>query len=149
MKEDLQEILFSEEILSAKIKELAKKISEDYKGKDLVVVGILKGSVIFAAELIKNITIPLLVPLMIVLTIMAIGGIFRSDFGLFYQVPRNSAILYPVTDVIDTYIYKGLMNMGNIGMSTAAGLYQSVVGFVLIMITNYIVKKIDPEYGLF
>ena len=98
---------------------------------------------------IKNITIPLLVPLMIVLTIMATGGIFRSDFGLFYQVPRNSAILYPVTDVIDTYIYKGLMNMGNIGMSTAAGLYQSVVGFVLIMITNYIVKKIDPEYGLF
>ena len=98
---------------------------------------------------IKNITIPLLVPLMIVLTIMAIGGIFRSDFGLFYQVPRNSAILYPVTDVIDTYIYKGLMNMGNIGMSTAAGLYQSVVGFVLIMITNYVVKKIDPEYGLF
>ena len=86
---------------------------------------------------------------MIVLTIMAIGGIFRSDFGLFYQVPRNSAILYPVTDVIDTYIYKGHMNMGNIGMSTAAGLYQSVVGFVLIMITNYIVKKIDPEYGLF
>ena len=98
---------------------------------------------------IKNITIPLLVPLMIVLTIMAIGGIFRSDFGLFYQVPRNSAVLYSVTDVIDTYIYKGLMNMGNIGMSTAAGLYQSVVGFVLIMITNYIVKKIDPEYGLF
>lgn len=98
---------------------------------------------------IKNITIPLLIPLMIVLTIMAIGGIFRSDFGLFYQVPRNSAILYPVTDVIDTYIYKGLMNMGNIGMSTAAGLYQSVVGFILILTTNFIVKKIDPEYGLF
>ena len=98
---------------------------------------------------IKNITIPLLIPLMIILTIMAIGGIFRSDFGLFYQVPRNSAILYPVTDVIDTYIYKGLMNMGNIGMSTAAGLYQSLVGFILIMITNRIVKKIDPEYGLF
>ncbi len=98
---------------------------------------------------IKNITIPLLVPLMIVLTIMAIGGIFRSDFGLFYQVPRNSAVLYPVTDVIDTYIYKGLMTMGNIGMSTAAGLYQSVVGFILIMTTNFIVKKIDPEYGLF
>ncbi len=98
---------------------------------------------------IKNITIPLLIPLMIVLTIMAIGGIFRSDFGLFYQIPRNSAVLYPVTDVIDTYIYKGLMNMGNIGMSTAAGLYQSVVGFILIMATNFIVKKIDPEYGLF
>ena len=98
---------------------------------------------------IKNITIPLIVPLMIILTIMAIGGIFRSDFGLFYQVPRNSAILYPVTDVIDTYIYKGLMNMGNIGMSTAAGLYQAVVGFILILSTNYAVKKIDPEYGLF
>lgn len=98
---------------------------------------------------IKNITIPLIVPLMIILTIMAIGGIFRSDFGLFYQVPRNSAVLYPVTDVIDTYIYKGLMNMGNIGMSTAAGLYQAVVGFILIMATNFAVKKIDPEYGLF
>lgn len=98
---------------------------------------------------IKNITIPLIIPLMIILTIMAIGGIFRSDFGLFYQVPRNSAVLYPVTDVIDTYIYKGLMTMGNIGMSTAAGLYQSIVGFVLIMFTNFVVKKIDPEYGLF
>lgn len=98
---------------------------------------------------IKNITIPLIIPLMIILTIMAIGGIFRSDFGLFYQVPRNSAVLYPVTDVIDTYIYKGLMNMGNIGMSTAAGLYQAIVGFVLIMATNFAVKKIDPEYGLF
>lgn len=98
---------------------------------------------------IKNITIPLIIPLMIILTIMAIGGIFRSDFGLFYQVPRNSAVLYPVTDVIDTYIYKGLMTMGNIGMSTAAGLYQSIVGFVLIMFTNFIVKKVDPEYGLF
>lgn len=98
---------------------------------------------------IKNITIPLIVPLMIILTIMAIGGIFRSDFGLFYQVPKNSAILYPVTDVLDTYIYKGLMNMGNIGMSTAAGLYQSVVGFILILATNFAVSKIDPEYGLF
>jgi putative aldouronate transport system permease protein len=98
---------------------------------------------------IKNITIPLIVPLMIILTIMAIGRIFNSDFGLFYNIPRNSAVLYPVTDVIDTYIYKGLMNMGNIGMSTAAGLYQAAVGFILIMITNKLVKKVDPEYGLF
>ena len=98
---------------------------------------------------IKNITIPLIVPLMIILTIMAIGRIFNSDFGLFYNIPKNSAVLYPVTDVIDTYIYKGLMNMGNIGMSTAAGLYQAGVGFILIMTTNKLVKKIDPEYGLF
>lgn len=98
---------------------------------------------------IKNITIPLIVPLMIILTIMAIGRIFNSDFGLFYNIPKNSAVLYPVTDVIDTYIYKGLMNMGNIGMSTAAGLYQAVVGFILIMTTNKLVKKVDPEYGLF
>ena len=86
---------------------------------------------------------------MIILTIMAIGRIFNSDFGLFYNIPKNSAVLYPVTDVIDTYIYKGLMNMGNIGMSTAAGLYQAGVGFILIMTTNKLVKKIDPEYGLF
>ncbi|WP_182200311.1 ABC transporter permease [Paraliobacillus salinarum] len=98
---------------------------------------------------IKNITIPMLKPLMIILTIMNIGKIFNSDFGLFYQVPRDSGALYSVTNVIDTFVYRGLMNLGDIGMSTAAGLYQSVVGFVLVIITNYIVRKIDEESALF
>jgi putative aldouronate transport system permease protein len=98
---------------------------------------------------VKHVTLPMLKPLMIILTIMNIGRIFNSDFGLFYQVPRDSGALYPVTNVIDTFVYRGLMTLGDIGMSTAAGLYQSAVGFVLVMITNYIVRKVDQESALF
>ncbi|OPA80562.1 sugar ABC transporter permease [Paenibacillus selenitireducens] len=98
---------------------------------------------------IRYITIPLLKPLMIILTILAIGGIFRSDFGLFYQLPKDSGALYPVTNVIDTFVYRGLMNMGDVGMSTAAGLYQSLVGLVLILIANYIVRKLERDHAIF
>jgi putative aldouronate transport system permease protein len=98
---------------------------------------------------IRHVTIPMIMPLIIILTILNIGSIFSADFGLFYQVPRDSGPLYSVTNVIDTYVYRGLMTMGDIGMSTAAGLYQATVGFVLILITNYIVRKIDEENALF
>lgn len=98
---------------------------------------------------IKYITLPMLKPVMIMLTLLAIGGIFRGDFGLFYQVPRNSGVLYPVTDIIDTYVYRSLATLGDFGMSSAAGLYQSVVGFVLIMLSNYIVGKLDNDSALF
>ncbi|MBU5349664.1 sugar ABC transporter permease [Virgibacillus sp. LDC1] len=97
----------------------------------------------------RYITIPLLKPLMIILTILAIGGIFRSDFGLFYQLPKDSGALYPVTNVIDTFVYRGLINMGDIGMSTAAGLYQSLVGLVLILVANYIVRRIEKDHAIF
>jgi putative aldouronate transport system permease protein len=98
---------------------------------------------------IKNITIPLLKPVLIIMFITSIGGMFKSDFGLFYQLPKNSGALYPVTNVIDTYVYRGLMNLGNIGMSSAAGLYQSFVGLILILITNGIVKKVDSDNAFF
>lgn len=98
---------------------------------------------------IRYITIPLLRPLMIILTILAIGGIFRSDFGLFYQLPKDAGALYPVTNVIDTFVYRGLINMGDIGMSTAAGLYQSIVGLILILCANYIVRKIEKDHAIF
>lgn len=98
---------------------------------------------------IMKVTIPLLVPLITIMTILSIGGIIRSDFGLFYQVPRNSGALNEVTNVLDTYIYRGLTNNGDLGMTTAAGLYQSVVGFVLIITTNLIVRKVDPDSALF
>jgi putative aldouronate transport system permease protein len=81
--------------------------------------------------------------------ILAMGNIFRGDFGLFYTVTRNSGMLYPVTDVIDTYIYRGLMSLSNVSMSAAAGFYQSVVGFILIIIVNNIVGKIDPDSAMF
>ncbi len=81
--------------------------------------------------------------------IMALGGIFRGDFGLFYSVTKDSGRLYAVTDVIDTYIYRGLTQLSNVGMSTAAGLYQSVVGLILVLTVNAIVNKIDPDSAMF
>ena len=98
---------------------------------------------------VKYVTLPGLKSTIIVLTLMALGGIFRSDFGLFYQVPQNSGPLINVTQTIDTYVYRGLMQNNNIGMSSAAGLYQSVVGFVLVFTANWIVRKIDNESSLF
>lgn len=98
---------------------------------------------------IRHVTIPMIMPIIIILTILNIGNIFSADFGLFYQIPRDSGPLYSVTNVIDTYVYRGLMTMGDIGMSTAAGLYQATVGFVLILITNYVVRKVDEENALF
>ncbi|WP_413376537.1 ABC transporter permease [Alkalihalobacillus sp. 1P02AB] len=98
---------------------------------------------------IRHVTIPMIMPLIVILTILNIGSIFSADFGLFYQIPRDSGPLYSVTNVIDTYVYRGLMTMGDIGMSTAAGLYQATVGFVLIIVTNYVVRKIDEDNALF
>lgn len=98
---------------------------------------------------IKYITIPSLKPVLIIMFITAVGGMFRADFGLFYQLPKNSGALYSVTNVIDTYVYRGLTNLGNIGMSSAAALYQSFVGLVLILVTNGIVRKVDNENAFF
>ncbi len=98
---------------------------------------------------IRHITIPLIMPVVIILTLLAIGRIFSGEFGLFFQVPMNMGPLYPTTNVIDTYVYRTLINMGDLGMSSAAGLYQSLVGFVLVLGTNLIVRKIDPDKALF
>lgn len=98
---------------------------------------------------IRHITLPGIRTMVIILLIMDVGRIFNSDFGLFYNVPQNSGSLYPVTQVIDTYVYRAYANTHNMGMSSAAGLLQSVVGFVCIMCANTVVKKIDPESTLF
>lgn len=98
---------------------------------------------------ITNITIPLLKPTIIMMTLLSIGKIFYSDFGLFYQVPQNSGALYAVTNTIDTYVYRGLLELGDISMSAAAGLYQSVIGFILVLISNLMVRRIDPDSALF
>lgn len=80
---------------------------------------------------------------------MSIGRMFYSDFGLFYQVPQNSGALFNVTQTIDTYVYRGLMESNNIGMSAAAGFYQSVVGFILVLVANWVVRKLDSDNALF
>lgn len=98
---------------------------------------------------IRFITLPQLKSIIIILTLLSVGRIMFSDFGLFYQVPMNSGPLYSTTQTIDTYVYRGLMQLGNIGMSSAAGLYQSIVGFVLVLTANYLVKKISPENAMF
>ena len=98
---------------------------------------------------IRYITLPTLVPTIITLTLFSIGKIFYSDFGLFYQVPRNSGTLYSTTNVIDTYVYRGLMQLGNVGMASAAGFYQSIVGFFLVLISNGVVRKVSKENALF
>ncbi|SEA60854.1 sugar ABC transporter permease [Paenibacillus sp. 276b] len=97
---------------------------------------------------IRMITIPLITPVIIMLTLLQIGRIFYSDFGLFYQVPMNSGALYDTTNVIDTYVFRGLMQLGDIGMSSAAGLYQSLVGFVLVILSNVVVRKINKDSAL-
>jgi putative aldouronate transport system permease protein len=98
---------------------------------------------------IRYISIPFLSSIVLILTILGIGGIMRSDFGMFFYLTRDMGTLYSTTDVIDTYVYRSLKTIGDVGMSSAAGLYQSVVGFILILTTNYIVNKINPENSLF
>ena len=98
---------------------------------------------------IKSIIIPSLVPLLSILTILKIGGIFYSDFGMFYQLTRDVGALYDVTDVIDTYVFRTMRVIGDMGMGSAIGLLQSVVGLLLVLLTNWLSKKIDSESGLF
>lgn len=98
---------------------------------------------------VKYITIPLLRPTISIMFIMAVGNIFRSDFGLFYQATRNSGALTSVTQTIDVYVYKALLEQSNVNLSSAAAFLQSVVGCITIVGANLIVKKIDPEAGLF
>ncbi len=98
---------------------------------------------------ILHVTLPSLKGTVITLTLLNIGRIFYSDFGLFYQVPMNSGQLNEVTNVIDTYVYRSLLQMNNPGMASAAGFYQSIVGFVLVLVANLVVRKIDADSALF
>lgn len=98
---------------------------------------------------IWHITLPGLKTTIITLVLMSVGRVFYSDFGLFYQVPMNSGPLIDVTNTIDTYVYRGLMELNNIGMASAAAVYQSLVGFILVLSANMLVRKIDQESALF
>lgn len=95
------------------------------------------------------ISLPELVGILMIRLILSVGNIFRADFGLFYNVTRNQGMLYPTTDVFDTYIYRTLMQSSNIGMSAAGSFVQSVVCFVMLLTVNGIVRKITPENSLF
>lgn len=97
---------------------------------------------------IWNVMIPHLMPTIIIQTILNIGNIFTGDFGLFYQIPKDVGALYETTDIINTYTFRALQS-GSLAKSAAVGLFQSLIGFLLIMIANGVVRKIDPERSLF
>ena len=98
---------------------------------------------------IWHVTLPGLKPTVMTLTLLSIGRIFYSDFGLFYQVPQNSGLLYDVTTTLDVYVYKGLLQLNDVGRSAAAGFFQSICGFILVLTVNMIVNKIDRDNALF
>ena len=98
---------------------------------------------------IFRITLPLLKPTVVILTIMGVGGIFRGDFGMIYAMVRDTSKLFPTTDVIDTFVYRALRQMNDLGMSTATSVFQSVVGCILVIATNALARKLDAETALF
>ena len=95
-----------------------------------------------------HVVIPHLIPVMVISTILGLGSLFQGDFGLFYQVPKDVGLLYPTTDVINTYTYRALQS-GSFGKSTAVSLFQSTMGCLMLLITNGIVRKVSPENSLF
>lgn len=107
----------------------------------------IDGSTIW--QRIRCITLPLLKPTIIMLVLLAVGRMFYSDFGLFYQVPMNSGMLYSTTNTIDTYVYRSLIKLNDTGMASAAGFYQSIVGFILVVSANALTRKIDRESALY
>ncbi|WP_275983979.1 ABC transporter permease [Paenibacillus hamazuiensis] len=96
-----------------------------------------------------HLTLPHLVPTIVILVLLAIGNIFRGDFGLFYQLVQNNGVLFDKTDVIDTFVFRSLLTTREEGMAAAAGFYQSILCFVTIIAANYMVKKYDKDYSLF
>lgn len=98
---------------------------------------------------VLHITLPSLKTTIITLTLLSVGRIFYSDFGLFYQVPMNSGPLIDVTNTIDTYVYRALLTLNDVGRSSAAGFLQSILGFAIVWLTNFVVKKVDKENALF
>ena len=98
---------------------------------------------------IRYITLPLLMPVVSILTLMSLGRIFFAEFGMFYAIIRDNSVLLPTTEVLDTYVFRVFRNTGDPSLTMAIGLYQSVVGFILVFTTNWIVRRRYPEGALF
>jgi putative aldouronate transport system permease protein len=115
--------------------------------KDYYEAAALDGATKF--QQIRYVTLPFLKSTVIMMVLLAVGRMFYSDFGLFYHVPMNSGALFNVTNTLDTFVYRSLIQLGDVGMAAAAGLYQSIVGFILILVVNLVIRKISPEDALF
>lgn len=115
--------------------------------QELYVAADIDGANVY--QKILHITLPMLKPTSIILVLLALGNVIRGDFNMFYNLTGNSPLLYAKTDIIETYVYRALSSSGDIGMAAAAGLYQSVLGFIIIMTVNTIIRKTNPDYALF
>lgn len=102
-----------------------------------------------AFQKIRYIILPSLKPTIVILLLFALGGVVKGNFGLFYNIIGTNSLLYGTTDIIETFVYRATMTDFNFSTASAVGLYQSVIGFVIVMTVNYIVKKIEPDYSLF
>ncbi|MCD8105488.1 MAG: ABC transporter permease subunit [Lachnospiraceae bacterium] len=98
---------------------------------------------------IRYIILPSLKGTIVILLLFALGGIVKGNFGLFYNIIGTNSLLYSTTDIIETYVYRATLTDFNFSTASAVGLYQSVIGFVIVMVVNFIVKKIEPDYSLF
>ncbi|WP_271753577.1 ABC transporter permease [Cohnella sp. JJ-181] len=99
-------------------------------------------------QMARKITIPLITPIISILLILSVGGLVSGDFGLHYFIPNNSGMTFPTTDIIDTYVYRALTKLGDVGMASAVGLFQSTVGLVLVLLANAMAKRLNPENSL-
>lgn len=115
--------------------------------KQLYEASELDGANIF--QQVWTITIPSIKPTIVIMILLSVGSIFRGNFSMFYQIIGNNGLLFNSTDVIDTFVFRSLMKTQEVGMASAAGLYQSVLCFAIIMITNGVIKRVDSEYALF
>ena len=123
----------------------------------LAVISGFDGSLYEAAEMdgagklkqIYHITLPLLTPTILILLLLNIGRIMNADFGMFYAVVSNNSILFPTVDVIDTFVYRALRQSSDLGMSSSAGFFQSCLAFVIVLISNKLVKKYQEDGALF
>lgn len=102
-----------------------------------------------AFQKIRYIILPSLKPTVVILLLFALGGIVKGNFGLFYNIIGTNSLLYSTTDIIETFVYRATMNDFNFSTASAVGLYQSIIGFIIVMVVNFIVKKIEPDYSLF
>lgn len=100
-------------------------------------------------QMMHSITVPLIMPVIIIMTLLQVGRVFYADFGLFYQVTLDSGALMSTTNVLDTYVFRALLQMGDVGMASAAAFYQSILGFILVLTANYVVSKFSKENALF
>ena len=98
---------------------------------------------------IRYIILPSLKPTFIILLLFALGGIMKGNFGLFWNMVGNNSQLFQTTDIIETFVYRTMTTQNNFSTSSAVGLYQSIFGFALVMFSNWLVKRIDPDYALF